>query len=268
MTDHLPLKHDRESTPASDGVSDDQSKTVDQQQTPASPTAPALAAYAELAASVVNERPLGTVLRRVVELAVRVVPGADDVSITLIERGRARTVAFTGQLATALDERQYKDGFGPCMDAAITGQVISIDDTARNRHYPEFSRQARRHGIHHTLSIGMPTFQDTTGALNIYGSGEAGPFAQATRDIASTFASYAAIAMLNAALYAGAVEEITQMRQAMASRAGIEQAKGVLMRDRHCTADEAFDLLRDMASRTSRKLRDVAQAVLVSTITE
>lgn len=224
----------------------------------------ALPAYAQLAAIIVNERPLGVVLRRVVELAARLVPGADDVSITLIDHGRPRSVAFTGQLAAALDERQYADGFGPCMDAALTGQTITIEDTALDRHYPEFSRQARRHGIHHTLSLALPALQDTAGALNIYGAAEAGPFDQDTLDIAATFASYAAIGLLNAALYAGALDEIAHLRQAMASRAGIEQAKGILMGDRHCTPDQAFDVLRDTAARTHRKLRDVAQTILDS----
>ena len=227
----------------------------------------AVSAYAELAKIVLNRQPLGAVLRRIAELAAKIVPGANDVSVTLIERNRARSVAFTGPLATALDERQYEDGFGPCMDAAVTGQLIQIEDTAEDEIYPEFCRQARRHGIRHTLSIGMPTQQDTTGALNIYGAGTAGPFDQAARDIAATFAGYAAIALLNAALYAGALDEVSQMHRAMASRASIEQAKGILMRDQRCTADEAFAILREKSSRTNRKLRDIAQSIIDEAIT-
>jgi AmiR/NasT family two-component response regulator len=48
----------------------------------------------------------------------------------------------------------------------------------------------------------------------------------------------------------------------MISRAGIEQAKGIIMRDRRCTADEAFLLLRNLSAVTNRKLRDVAQALI------
>lgn len=48
----------------------------------------------------------------------------------------------------------------------------------------------------------------------------------------------------------------------MASRASIEQAKGILMRERHCTADEAFAILKFPSSQSDRKLRDVAQSVL------
>jgi hypothetical protein len=224
-------------------------------------------AYAELTTIVVGAEPLGAVMRRIAELAVDTIPGADDVSVTVIESGRARSVAFSnnGRLATALDERQYEDGFGPCMDAAMTGQVIEIRDTADNQTYPGFARQAHRLGVTHTLSVGMPMLPKISGALNIYSSGTAGPFEQADHDIATTFAGYASIAVLNAAVYAGALEEVAQMRQAMVSRANIEQAKGIIMRERGCGAEEAFAVLRDLSSTTNRKLRDVAQDVIDTT---
>jgi hypothetical protein len=108
----------------------------------------------------------------------------------------------------------------------------------------------------------MVTMHEITGALNIYGRGAAGPFNQQAREIAAGYAAYASVALLNAATYAGALEQVAQMQQAMASRAGIEQAKGILMRDRRCTADEAFGILRDLSSTSNRKLRDVARAVI------
>jgi AmiR/NasT family two-component response regulator len=48
----------------------------------------------------------------------------------------------------------------------------------------------------------------------------------------------------------------------MESRAVIEQAKGVIMRDRHCSATEAFDVLVRLSQQSHRKLRDVATAIV------
>jgi len=50
-----------------------------------------------------------------------------------------------------------------------------------------------------------------------------------------------------------------QLREALASRDVIGQAKGILMAREVCTPDEAFDILRRGSQRTNRKLRDVAQ---------
>jgi GAF domain-containing protein len=218
--------------------------------------------YAELSGIVLARQPLGVVLRHIADLAAKTIPGIDEASVTLIERGRPRTVAFSGQLAVTLDERQYEDGFGPCLDAARHGQTILLDAENHDGTYGTFARQARRQGVSHVLSVGMPALQQTSGGMNLYGSGSASPFDEATIEAATTFAGHAAVTLFNAALYAGAQDEVAQMKQAMASRAQIEQAKGVIMSQRHCGAEEAFAILVDLSSNTNRKLRDVAQSVV------
>ena len=55
--------------------------------------------------------------------------------------------------------------------------------------------------------------------------------------------------------------EVGQLRTAMASRATIEQAKGILMLLTSCSDQVAFELLAHMSSHTHRKVREVAQAI-------
>ena len=55
--------------------------------------------------------------------------------------------------------------------------------------------------------------------------------------------------------------EVEQLRTAMASRAGIEQAKGILMLLTGCTDRVAFDVLTHISSTTHRKVRDLALAI-------
>jgi AmiR/NasT family two-component response regulator len=52
------------------------------------------------------------------------------------------------------------------------------------------------------------------------------------------------------------------MRAVLASRAEIEQAKGIVMAARHCTADEAFQHLVVLSNNSHRKLREVAGDVV------
>ena len=70
--------------------------------------------------------------------------------------------------------------------------------------------------------------------------------------------------MANAQLYETTVALAHQMEEAMASRAIIEQAKGLIMGQRRCSADEAFRVLVDASSRSNRKLRDVAAHLLAA----
>jgi len=55
--------------------------------------------------------------------------------------------------------------------------------------------------------------------------------------------------------------EVVQMRAAMASRAAIEQAKGILMLLTNCGEQVAFELLAHISSHTHRKVREVAMAI-------
>ncbi len=60
------------------------------------------------------------------------------------------------------------------------------------------------------------------------------------------------------------LHELDGMRTAMASRATIEQAKGLIIAARGCTPDEAFDLLTRMSQNENRKLRDIASSLVES----
>ncbi|CAM5542538.1 MULTISPECIES: ANTAR domain-containing protein [Streptomyces] len=56
--------------------------------------------------------------------------------------------------------------------------------------------------------------------------------------------------------------ENAQLREAMASRPLIDQARGILMADEACTAAQAWDMLRYTSQHTNIKLREVAAAVV------
>ena len=219
------------------------------------------AAFAELSKIMLGAQPLSETLSRVAELAKQTIPGAAEVSVTLMQDGTVTSVSFTGPLAVQLDERQYEAGFGPCMEAALSGATIPIDDTAHSGTYPDFGRIAFRHGITHTMSIGLPVERRTVGALNVYGTGE-GPFDETTAELATAFASYAAVAVANAGLYATTATLAGNLQKALDSRAVIDQAKGILMGRHHCSPDAAFDLLVRQSRDTNRKLRDIAQDIV------
>ena len=58
--------------------------------------------------------------------------------------------------------------------------------------------------------------------------------------------------------------EIDGLRQAMASRATIEQAKGIIMATTRCTPDAAFAVLVAQSQHQNRKLRHVAEDLVSS----
>ncbi|MGH3366860.1 MAG: ANTAR domain-containing protein [Nocardioidaceae bacterium] len=56
-----------------------------------------------------------------------------------------------------------------------------------------------------------------------------------------------------------------QLRDALASRAVIDQAIGILMAQHNCSADEAFGILRRTSQHQNRKLREIATETIQAT---
>src|SRR5947209_7007475 len=218
-------------------------------------------AFLALGRIVLGDRPLEEILEQVVHIAKQTLPMSRDVSITLIGDDKAKTVGYTAPIAIAWDERQYEDEAGPCVDAAASGQLVSITDIDGESRWPQFADSAKEEGIHSSLSVPLPVQRQVTGALNFYAA-EAEAFDTDAIRLAQTFAAHAAVAVANAQLYESTAELARQMQEAMATRAVIEQAKGIIMRDRNCAPDDAFNVLVRLSQESHLKLRDVAQRLV------
>jgi GAF domain-containing protein len=217
-------------------------------------------AFAQLGRIKLGDTNLDGVLDTIAGLAKRTIPGADEVSVTLLRGKNAHTAAFTGDLARNLDESQYESGHGPCLDASAAAATMSVPDMASETRWPQWTSRARETGVNSSLSVGLPVQDTVTGALNIYAT-KPDAFDDDAIVLGQTFAGYAAVALANAHLYDTTASLAQQMQAAMDSRAVIEQAKGIIMGDRRCTAEEAFSILTKISQDTNRNVRDVAAAL-------
>src|SRR4051794_30920473 len=100
------------------------------------------AAFAELAALAMSAQPLREILQRTVALARTVVSSTSAVSVTVIAGDDATTPAATADVAVSIDQSQYDEGYGPCLDAARAGEVVAIDDISAERRWPRFADTA------------------------------------------------------------------------------------------------------------------------------
>lgn len=222
----------------------------------------------ELSRVTLGERELADVLGEITAIAARAVPGAEAVSTTIVRAERAFTAAYCGELALQADELQYEEGGGPCIDAGRGGVVLRIDDVRTEARWPAYMARVRATtGVRSSLSVPLPYQGSSIGALNVYSTKPAA-FASADSLAAGLgVAETVAVAVANADAHAQLADQARNMRIAMESRAVIEQAKGVLMAQRHVDAEQAFEVLRDASQRYNRKLRDIAVGIVESTQT-
>jgi GAF domain-containing protein len=222
-------------------------------------------AFAELGRIRFSEIDLPAALTAVADLAKQSIPGADDVSVTLVGAGGAHTAAFTGQRALVVDEWQYQQGNGPCLAAATANITVAVPDLAGDGRWPDWADRAIDGGVHSSISVGLPLHESVSGAFNVYAT-KPHAFDDEAVILAETFAGYAAVAMANAHPRADATSLADHGEAAMDSRAVIEQAKGIIMAERRCTADDAFGVLAKVCQQSDRTLAEVAAALVAGAV--
>jgi GAF domain-containing protein len=214
--------------------------------------------HKQLAEVILVDRALADVLSEITEIGHRAIGRAEATSITLIRGDKAFTAAFHGQMALDAEEMQYERGYGPCLDAARAGEVFMITDMRTEKRWPDYARAASARGVGSSLSVPLPFQSATIGALNVYATRPAA-FTADDAALGEEVATWLAIAAGNGEAAARSAEDAENLRQAMASRAIIEQAKGILMERLKVTADAAFTALTRASQDNNVKLRDVAE---------
>ncbi|WP_244276996.1 GAF and ANTAR domain-containing protein [Geodermatophilus obscurus] len=198
-------------------------------------------------------------LQRVTDLASTVLPGNPEASVTLVVREHPSTVVATGLLAVDLDEGQYECGSGPCLHAAVTRQIADVPDTRSETRWPDYARRAAGSGALSSLSVPLVIdAPQVSGSLNLYAQRPNG-FDEGSRSTATRFGLYAALAAGTLSRYRRAVERADRLEVTFASRAVIEQARGMLMERHGVTPDGAFRILARASMHTHSTVRRLAE---------
>jgi len=216
---------------------------------------------ARLAGLVLTAPDLDTALVEVTRVTVRAVGPCDGASLTMRERGQPSAPIADGDWAVELDRLQFAEQEGPCLDCLREGSPMRVRDLAGDARFPNYGPKAAACGAASALSVPLTADGRTVGALNLY-SRRTDAFDRDAVGVTELLAAHASLAVQAATAYYSSRDLAEQMRQAMEGRAVIEQAKGVLIAQHRCTADEAFTRLVEASQRSNRKLRDVAAALV------
>lgn len=203
-----------------------------------------------------NTESMDGFLTALAELAMDVAPVATGCGITLERQGRPMTVSSAGRSAPKLDEAQYANGDGPCLQALRTGQEISVPKMLEDGRWGDYPAYAAACGTHSSLSLPIAAHTDTAGALNLYAA-RPEAFADADMRALRSIASQATGAIALAQRTADVQEFADDLQTALRSRSVIDQAIGVIMAQQRCGPREAFDLLRAASQHRNVRLREV-----------
>ncbi|MGB7449913.1 MAG: GAF and ANTAR domain-containing protein [Ornithinimicrobium sp.] len=195
----------------------------------------------------------------VADSACALIPGAEQVSVSLARRGVGiDTIASRGQMPRQADTAQVDTGQGPCIEAAWHQRLARLPDTQTDRRWPDFSARARGVGVGSMLSLQLSlpadTEEDRIGAINCYS-----PSPHAFGRDSETIGLFLAV---HASAGIGAAEREEQLRTALTSRDVIGQAKGLIMAQQGLSAEAAFAVMVRQSRDTNTRLHELAVGVV------
>jgi len=204
---------------------------------------------------------LDVALAEICRVTTRAVRNAEGATLTTFGPGGPGTAATSDEWAEQLDEMQFVEHEGPCIDAARTGILLRVRDIENETRWPSYMPRASALGARSMVSIPMTVENKTIGALDVY-SRHTDAFSAEEVAIAEIIAGHASLATQVAAALHGHRKVAQQLQTAMASRAAIEQAKGIIMATVGCGPDTAFERLVEQSQHENRKVRELAEELV------
>jgi GAF domain-containing protein len=197
-------------------------------------------------------------------LAVRVVDLLDVAACGLVlvdHHGTLNLMAASSDESRLLELSQLQNDEGPCLDCYHTGASVSSADLRVDGRWPRFTAVAGATGYVAVHALPMRLRDTVIGAMNLFGA-TPGALDDEALHLAQAFADIATIGILHERTIRQHEAVTEQLQGALNTRILIEQAKGVLAERLSVSMDDAFELMRDQARSSNRKLRDIAAAVI------
>lgn len=200
-------------------------------------------------------------LHAVTEIATRGVPGCAGATVAAWRDGQPAEVATSHPGLDALLVVQWQWQEGPVVVSQRGRRPILVRDTMREWRWPRFAAAAVRLGVRSTLVLPLEV-EGSFATFGLYGVRAHAFDDRSVAPLASLLAAQLAVVLRNVGEYEDVTRAATQMRQALSSRAEIDQAKGIIMHALGCDADEAFDELRRVSQRSQLKVAEVARQLI------
>src|SRR5213075_145655 len=116
-----------------------------------------------------------------------------------------------------------------------------------------------KEGVRSLLSVSMIVKDHVVGVINVY-SAEVRSFSEEDQLVLSTIADQAAVAFENTKLNVA----IQESQEALQTRKVVERAKSILQKQANLSEDEAYKRLQQQSMKTRRSMREIAEAVILS----
>lgn len=223
-----------------------------------------------VAGLVADARGVSELLGDIASFATHAIPGVDGASVALMARQHPtlaiQTCTATAEFVGEIDTVQYHELYEwPCITCMRSARVTVSGSLGSDGRWPHFSGRVARMGVHSALSLPLIVNGEVIGAINAYARTR-DTFGEHAIELGSQFAGPAAVSVHNARLLAGARERTEYLQRALANRAVIDQAIGIVRSRTGASAEEAVERLKRMSQTENIKLVVLAERLVADAV--
>jgi hypothetical protein len=210
----------------------------------------------------VTNKSLSRSLNELVSLAARQVRACSGASATLWRRGEPAVIAASHPDISGLIDVERANGAGPELAALASGAAVSCPDTVAENRWPGYAQAALERGVRCSVTLAHVA-EAAAVTLSLFGA-RPRVLDPEQLPLAELLVAMGGAVIGNMSSYTDAERTALQLREAAESRALVDQAKGILMHALGCSADQAFERMREISQQHSLKVTEVARRIIDS----
>jgi GAF domain-containing protein len=221
--------------------------------------------FARMSGLLLTEETVQTAVGVLSSLAQETVPGSSGAGISLVDGRRRVSWGATDARVGEADSLQYQLDEGPCLTAAISRELIRIDDLSTEPRWPRWAAATLPLGMRAAMSAPLVAGDVSLGAIKVYAD-DPGTFDARGEQLLSLFAAQAAFLVANVQSAERARRLSDGMREAIRSRDAVNVAKGILMARSNLDEETALALLLRRAAQDGTDVAGAARALVDATV--
>jgi len=213
----------------------------------------------QISTTIISDRYLQEILNLIVSITAEAI-GSKICSIMLIDEKKQELEIKASQSLSPvyLNKPNLKIGESVSGRAVLEKKPIAVLDVTKDADY-QYPEIAKKEGLVSLLAVPMMIKGKVIGVINSY-TDYPHQFTEEEIEVMMAVAAQAAIAIENTRL----MEEKISIQEALESRKLVEKAKGILMKEKGISEEEAYAMLRKQSMDKRKSLKEIAEAIILA----
>jgi len=218
-----------------------------------------ISTLAEVGQIIASGRYLEEVLQLIVNIIAKMMQ-ARVCSVMLVDAQKNELVIKAAKASSEEYWRKPNLKIGNSLISRVVKEKapLMVRDVTKQEGY-QYPELATKEGIRSLLSVPMVLKDHVIGVLNVYSADER-RFSNEDLRLLSTVADQVSLAFENTKLNVA----IQESQEALQTRKLVERAKSILQKQTNLSEEEAYKRLQQQSMKTRRSMREIAEAVILS----